>query len=46
MHIITWTNPAGYDRKVKFKAVQITAVIELCKTLKNEKINYLHVFMD
>jgi len=46
MHIITWTNPAGYDRKVKLKAAQITAVIELCKTLQNEKINYSHIFLD
>jgi hypothetical protein len=46
MHIITWTNPAGHSRKIKLKAEQISAVLELCKTLQNEKINYLHVFMD
>ena len=46
MHIITWTNPAGYNRQVKLKAAQITAVLELCKTLQNEKINYHHIFED
>ena len=46
MHIITWTNPAGYNRQIKLKAEQITAVIELCKTLQNEKINYKHIFLD
>ena len=46
MHIITWTNPAGYDRKIELRADQISAVLELCKTLQNEKINYHHVFLD
>ena len=46
MHIITWTNPAGYDREIKLKAKQISAVLELCQTLQNEKINYHHIFMD
>ena len=46
MHIITWTNPSGYNRQIKLKAEQITAVIELCKTLQNEKINYKHIFLD
>ena len=46
MHIITWTNPAGYDRKIKLKAAQISAVLELCQTLRNEKIDYNHIFLD
>lgn len=46
MHIITWTNPSGYSRKAEFKSAQITAVLELCKTLRDEKISYHHIFLD
>ena len=46
MHIITFTNHSGCKRVIELPASQISAVLELCQTLQNEKINYHHVFED
>ena len=44
MHIITFTNSYGCKRVIELPAEQIKAVLELCTTLQNEKINYSHIF--
>ncbi len=44
MHIITFTNSYGCKRVIELPAEQIKAVLKLCTTLQNEKINYSHIF--
>ena len=46
MHIITYTNKYGCKRVVELPASQITHVLELCKSLQANKINYHHIFKD
>lgn len=46
MHIITFTNSYGCKRVIELPAEHIKAVLELCTTLQNEKINYSHIFED
>lgn len=44
MHIITWTNEKGNERRITFDAGQLLAVISLTARLTDQGINYHHIF--